>query len=123
MLTTSRGRRMPRPLRKDPGPVAERLHYGWVIVAALCITETITWGIIFYGFPVFLRALKQDLHASRIVVTGVFSAGWGVSAVAAIPVGRHPEERESVMATLHPLMPIGVTERDRTRIFGFRQRI
>ncbi|MDP2626339.1 MAG: hypothetical protein Q8Q58_05450 [Candidatus Rokubacteria bacterium] len=37
------------------------VDYGWVIVAALCITETITWGIIHYGFPVFLRAMEGDL--------------------------------------------------------------
>jgi hypothetical protein len=34
-----------------------RLHDGWIIVATLCVTETITWGIIFYGFPVFLSAM------------------------------------------------------------------
>ena len=32
-----------------------RVYYGWVVVAALCITETVTWGIIYYGYPVFLR--------------------------------------------------------------------
>ena len=51
-------------------------HYGWSHrVATLCVTETITWGIIFYGFPVFLGAMEQDLGASRVVVTGAFSLG------------------------------------------------
>ncbi|HWC01805.1 MAG TPA: MFS transporter [Methylomirabilota bacterium] len=63
-------------------------RYGWVIVATLCVTETVTWGIVYYGFPVFLRPMEQDLGASRVAVTGAFSAGLGVSALAAVPVGR-----------------------------------
>jgi len=63
-------------------------HYGWVIVATLSVTETVTWGIVYYGFPVFLGPMEQDLGASRVAVTGAFSVGLGVSALAALPVGR-----------------------------------
>jgi MFS family permease len=59
-----------------------------VIVATLSVTETVTWGIVYYGFPVFLRPMEQDLGASRVAVTGAFSVGLGVSALAALPVGR-----------------------------------
>jgi MFS family permease len=65
-----------------------RAEYGWVIVATLSITETVTWGIVYYGFPVFLRPMEQDLGVSRVAVTGAFSVGLGVSALAALPVGR-----------------------------------
>ena len=65
-----------------------QIYYGWVIVAALSITETVTWGIVYYGFPVFLRPMEQDLGASRVAVTAAFSIGLGVSALAGIPVGR-----------------------------------
>ena len=65
-----------------------RAEYGWVIVATLSITETVTWGIVYYGFPVFLQPMEQDLGASRVAVTGAFSVGLGVSALAALPVGR-----------------------------------
>ncbi|HXD96503.1 MAG TPA: MFS transporter [Candidatus Acidoferrum sp.] len=64
------------------------IYYGWVIVAAVSITETVTWGIIYYGFPVFLRPMEQDLGASRVAVTAAFSVGLGVAALAALPVGR-----------------------------------
>ncbi len=64
------------------------LHYGWMIVAAVSVTETVTWGIVYYGFPVFLRSMEADLHASRVAVTGAFSLGLGISALSAIPVGR-----------------------------------
>lgn len=64
------------------------VYYGWIVVATLSITETVTWGIIYYGFPVFLRPMEDALGASRIAVTGAFSVGLGVSALLAISVGR-----------------------------------
>jgi MFS family permease len=67
---------------------ARRIPYGWVIVAAVSITETVTWGIIYYGFPVFLRPMERDLGASRIAITAAFSIGLGVAALAGLPVGR-----------------------------------
>ena len=70
-----------------------RVYYGWIIVAALSVTETVTWGIIYYGFPVFLGAMEQDLGASRVAVTGAFSVGMGVAALLAIPVGRWLDRR------------------------------
>ncbi len=61
--------------------------YG-LAVGALSITETISWGIIYYSFPVFLRAMEVDLHTSRVAVTGALSLALGVSAVVAVLVGR-----------------------------------
>ena len=68
-------------------------HYGWIIVAALSVTETISWGILYYGFPVFLRAMEADLGASTVGVTGALSLALGVSALAALPVGRWIDRR------------------------------
>ena len=65
-----------------------RVFYGWVVVAVLCVTETITWGIVYYGFPVFLRPMEEALGASRVAITGAFSLGLAVSALAAVPVGK-----------------------------------
>ena len=65
-----------------------QIYYGWVIVAALSVTETVTWGIVYYGFPVFLRPMELELGASRVAVTAAFSIGLGVSALTGIPVGR-----------------------------------
>ena len=68
-------------------------HYGWIIVAALSVTETISWGILYYGFPVFLRAMEADLRASTVAVTGALSLALGVAALAALPVGRWIDHR------------------------------
>jgi MFS family permease len=70
-----------------------RVYYGWLVVAALCVTETVTWGIIYYGYPVFLRPMEEALGASRVAVTGAFSLGLAVSAFAAMPVGRWLDRR------------------------------
>jgi MFS family permease len=48
----------------------------------------VTWGIIYYGFPVFLRPMERDLGASRVAITAAFSIGLGVAALAALSVGR-----------------------------------
>src|SRR5262245_34725794 len=73
--------------------MAGRVYYGWIVVAVLCVTETVTWGIVYYGFPVFLRPMEQDLGASRVAVTGAFSLGLAVSALFALPVGRWLDRR------------------------------
>ncbi len=65
-----------------------RLYYGWIVVAALCVTETVSWGILYYGFPVLLRPMEADLGFSRVEITGAFSVGMGMAALAALPVGR-----------------------------------
>jgi len=57
-------------------------------VAGLAITETVSWGILYYGFPVMLRPMEADLGFSRIELTGALSIGLLTSALAALPVGR-----------------------------------
>jgi MFS family permease len=59
-----------------------------VIVGALSITETITWGIVYYGFAVFLTPMERDLGFSRVALTGAFSVGLLASALVGLPVGR-----------------------------------
>jgi MFS family permease len=65
-----------------------RLDYGWIVVATLCVTETVSWGILYYGFPVMLRPMEEELGWSRVEITGAFSVGMGIAALSALPVGR-----------------------------------
>lgn len=67
---------------------SSRLDYGWVVVTVLCVTEVVSWGILYYGFPVFLRPMEAELGWSRVEITGAFSVGMGMAALAALPVGR-----------------------------------
>jgi len=57
-------------------------------VASLSITETVSWGILYYGFPVMLRPMEAGLGYSRVQLTGALSIGLLTAALAALPVGR-----------------------------------
>jgi predicted MFS family arabinose efflux permease len=61
----------------------------WAIVGALSITETVSWGILYYAFAVFLVPMQAELGFSAAELTGAFSTGVLVSGVAGIAVGRH----------------------------------
>lgn len=58
-------------------------------VTVLSITETISWGIVYYAFAVFLPPMVVALNASTTTVGGALSLALVISAVAGIPVGRH----------------------------------
>jgi hypothetical protein len=34
-------------------------YYGWTIVWTLAVTETISWGILYYAFAVFLVPMQS----------------------------------------------------------------
>ncbi len=65
-----------------------RVYYGWVLVAALGVTETTSWGILYYSFSVFLAPMESELGWSRAAMTGAYSLAILLSGVAAVPVGR-----------------------------------
>jgi MFS family permease len=59
-----------------------------VIAAALAVTETVSWGIVYYSFSVFLLPMETELGATRAQLSFAFSLALLVSGMAAIPVGR-----------------------------------
>jgi MFS family permease len=65
----------------------------WGIVGALSVTETVSWGILYYAFAVFLLPMQQELGYSAAQLAGAFSLALLVSAVAGIAVGRHLDRR------------------------------
>lgn len=62
-------------------------YYGWYLAITLAVTETISWGIIYYSFSVFLTPMEQELGWSRATLTGGFSLMWLITGVMAFPVG------------------------------------
>jgi MFS family permease len=70
----------------DPRPARER--YGWIVVATLAITETVSWGVLYYTFSVFVTPMEQELGWTRTETTGAFSLALATAALAAVPVGR-----------------------------------
>jgi MFS family permease len=76
------------------GPAqAGGLYYGWVLVVMLGITQTITWGILYYGFTVYLPVLEADRGWTRGQQSGAFSIAMLLSGLCAAPVGRWLDER------------------------------
>lgn len=61
---------------------------GWAIVAALSVTETTSWGVLYYGFPVFLKPMEATFGWSRAALTGAFSVALAMQGIAAVFVGR-----------------------------------
>lgn len=87
---------------------SSRLYYGWIIAFTLAITETISWGIIYYAFTVFLTPMEVDLGWTRSELTGGFSLAMLIMGGMAYPVGAWVDRRGgrllmtigSILATL-----------------------
>jgi predicted MFS family arabinose efflux permease len=76
--------------RGAAAPVAPRQRTrGWAITGALSITETVSYGILYYAFAAFLVPMHEDLGWSTAQLTGAFSLAILISAIAGIPVGRY----------------------------------
>lgn len=62
-------------------------------MGVLGITETTSWGILFYSFAVFLDPMRADLGWSRADASGAFSLALLLSGIAAVPAGRWLDRR------------------------------
>src|SRR2546427_11415166 len=70
------------------GASLEQGRRGLALVAGLAITETVSWGILYYAFAIFLTPIKEARGWTTIELTGAFSLALAVSALAAPVVGR-----------------------------------
>jgi MFS family permease len=77
-------------------------RYGWTIVAVLAVTETISWGVLYYTFAVFQVPMQRELGWSKTELTGAYSLALAASALAAFPVGRWLDRHSP-----RPLMTLG----------------
>jgi len=69
--------------------------YGWYIAIALAITETISYGVIYYAFTVFITPMEASLGWSRGELSGAFSLSLLMTGVMAFPVGYWLDKRGS----------------------------
>lgn len=69
------------------------VYYGWAILLTLAVTETTSWGILYYAFAVFLTPMSHDLGWSRAQLTGAFSLALLLSGLAGLPIGRWLDRR------------------------------
>lgn len=79
MFRTSRG--APAAAGAPPGSLRRAL-------VALCVTEIVSYGVIYYAFPVLATQVTAATGWSRTAVTAAYSAGNLAGAAAGIPAGR-----------------------------------
>ncbi|TDD45997.1 MFS transporter [Kribbella antibiotica] len=58
------------------------------VVAALAITTTIGYGVLYYAFSALLEPMRAELHISTTTATGALTTSALTAAVLSIPVGR-----------------------------------
>lgn len=68
--------------------MSARSYYGWRIVAALAVTQTVGFGVLYYAFSAFVLPMEAELGWTRAQTSGAFSLGLLVAGLAAIPIGR-----------------------------------
>ena len=57
-------------------------------LAALCATEVVSYGVLYYAFPVLAAQITAGTGWSRTAITAAYSAGNLAGALAGIPAGR-----------------------------------
>ena len=65
-----------------------RDYHAMAFVVWLSIAQTVSWGIMFYGFAVFIRPLTDEFGWSKAEITGAFTLCLLVSGLAAISAGK-----------------------------------
>jgi MFS family permease len=58
------------------------------LLAALAITQTVGYGVLYYSFSIFLTPMAADLHAGIATVTGALTVAVVLTGLCAVPVGR-----------------------------------
>jgi len=66
-----------------------RVYYGWWTILALSITETVSFGILYSAYTVFVTPMAESLSAPIALVAGAYSLGLVVSGLCAESVGRY----------------------------------
>ena len=64
-----------------------KVFHGWWSVLALSVTETVSFGVLYYAFTVFVSPMARELGTSVATVAGAYAIGMVVSGLAAAPVG------------------------------------
>ena len=65
----------------------KNIYYGWKITWALAITQTVSYGVLYYGFGVFTKVIENEFSWSRVQTSGAFSLALLISGLSAFFVG------------------------------------
>lgn len=84
--------RFPTPAAASPAEAGGRRRLR-PVVAALAVTQTIGYGVLYYVFSLFLAPMAADLHTTAAAVTGALTVSVLTTAAAAVPIGRWLDRR------------------------------
>lgn len=71
----------------------QRVFHGWLMLATLCLTEPISWGVLYDALTVFLKPMERELGWSSSQLTGAFSLSLLIGGLVGIPIGRWLDRR------------------------------
>lgn len=57
-------------------------------LTALCVTQIVGWGVLYYALPVALSTISRDTGWHTTTITAAFAVALLTSAAAGIPAGR-----------------------------------
>jgi MFS family permease len=72
------------PTRQTPQPAEPRSS---LLVWCLSIAQLVSWGVLYYGFSLFVVPMENELGWSRTTLNGALSLGLLAAGLAAYPVG------------------------------------
>lgn len=78
---------MTRMRGPEAGGGARQPRLGTVLTG-LCVTEIVSWGVLYYAFPVLAPSIRAETGWPPSLTTAAFSAALVVAAVVGVPVGR-----------------------------------
>ena len=61
---------------------------GWRMVWALAFTETVSYGVLYYSFAVFLVPMRDELGASTAQLSGALTLALALTGIGGVVVGR-----------------------------------
>jgi MFS family permease len=63
------------------------------VLTSLCVTVTVSYGVLYYAFPVLVTEMSADTGWSKTMLTAAFSTAMLVAAVTGVPFGRWLDNR------------------------------
>ena len=73
--------------------IRRRISYPWLLVITLGLTETVSWGVLYYAFSVFVGPMEAELGWDRAQLGGAFSVALVVLGIAGVAVGQWLDRR------------------------------
>ena len=76
-------------MNPDPSqPQSNKNFYGWKMVWALAISTTVAYGVLYYAFAVFVKAMELELGWNRAQTSGAVSLSFVIGALVSPLLGR-----------------------------------